>query len=165
MKGDFWGRCFSEKSLVFDFRKHKHFIKNVIIVQKELFDARCYRWPRFISGPYLQRRHRIWSNGSYRWNHFFYRATNTVPNAVTQEILEEKYQVAAERSYTYSFMMRRPIIWKVLKTNQKMSLELKYFLGSSQYMLVDNETTLEKFFSTQCLLLFIVKMKLLYKTI
>jgi dihydroorotase len=37
----------------------------------------------------------------------------TVPNAVT-EILEEKYQVAAERSYAnYSFMMERPmIIWK-----------------------------------------------------
>jgi hypothetical protein len=33
-------------------------------------------------------------------------------------------------------------------------------------MLVDNEATLEKIFSVhQCLLLFIVKMKLLYKTI
>ena len=31
---------------------------------------------------------------------------NTVPNAVTQEILEEKYQIASEKSYAnYSFMM------------------------------------------------------------
>jgi dihydroorotase-like cyclic amidohydrolase len=44
----------------------------------------------------------------------FIEQPNTVPNAVTQEILEEKYQVAAERSYAnYSFMMERPmIIWK-----------------------------------------------------
>jgi dihydroorotase len=36
----------------------------------------------------------------------FIEQPNTVPNAVTQEILEEKYQVAAERSYAnYSFMM------------------------------------------------------------
>jgi dihydroorotase len=44
----------------------------------------------------------------------FIEQPNTVPNAVTQEILEEKYQVAAERSYAnYSFMMGRPmIIWK-----------------------------------------------------
>jgi dihydroorotase len=64
----------------------------------------------------------------------FIEQPNTVPNAVTQEILEEKYQVAAERSYAnYSFMMERPmIIWKSSKTNQKMSLELKYFLGSSR---------------------------------
>jgi dihydroorotase len=49
---------------------------------------------------------------------------------VTQEILEEKYQVAAERSYAnYSFMMgaTNDNLEEVLKQIQKMSLELKYF--------------------------------------
>jgi dihydroorotase-like cyclic amidohydrolase len=58
----------------------------------------------------------------------FIEQPNTVPNAVTQEILEEKYQVAAERSYAnYSFMMERPMMGRVLKQIKKMSLELKYF--------------------------------------
>ena len=36
----------------------------------------------------------------------FIEQPNTVPNAVTQELLEEKYQIAAEKSYAnYSFMM------------------------------------------------------------
>jgi dihydroorotase len=60
----------------------------------------------------------------------FIEQPNTVPNAVTQEILEEKYQVAAERSYAnYSFMMgaTNDNLEEVLKQIQKMSLELKYF--------------------------------------
>ena len=36
----------------------------------------------------------------------FIEQPNTVPNAVTQEILEEKYQIAAQNSFAnYSFMM------------------------------------------------------------
>src|SRR5690606_12021925 len=36
----------------------------------------------------------------------FIEQPNTVPNAVTQELLEQKYQIAAETSYAnYSFMM------------------------------------------------------------
>jgi dihydroorotase-like cyclic amidohydrolase len=55
---------------------------------------------------------------------------------------------------------------EVLKQIQNVA-GIKIFLGSSTgNMLVDNEATLEKIFSVhQCLLLFIVKMKLLYKTI
>jgi dihydroorotase len=55
------------------------------------------------------------------------------------------------------------IIWKSSKTNQKNVAGIKIFLGSSTgNMLV--EATLEKYFRVhQCLLLFIVKMKLLYK--
>jgi dihydroorotase len=40
------------------------------------------------------------------WNYVFIEQPNTVPNAVTQELLEEKYQMAAQKSYAnYSFMM------------------------------------------------------------
>jgi dihydroorotase len=52
----------------------------------------------------------------------FIEQPNTVPNAVTQEILEEKYQVAAERSYAnYSFMMgaTNDNLEEVLKQIQK----------------------------------------------
>jgi dihydroorotase len=64
----------------------------------------------------------------------FIEQPNTVPNAVTQEILEEKYQVAAERSYAnYSFMMgaTNDNLEEVLKTNPKNVAGIKIFLGSS----------------------------------
>ena len=76
---------------------------------------------------------------------------NTVPNAVTQEILEEKYQIASEKSYAnYSFMMgaTNDNLEEVLKTNPKNVAGIKIFLGSSTgNMLVDDEATLEKIFS------------------
>ena len=76
---------------------------------------------------------------------------NTVPNAVTQEILEEKYQIAAEKSYAnYSFMMgaTNDNLEEVLKTNPKNVAGIKIFLGSSTgNMLVDDEAVLEKIFS------------------
>src|SRR3970282_228442 len=82
---------------------------------------------------------------------------NTVPNAVTQEILEEKYQIAAEKSYAnYSFMMgaTNDNLEEVLKTNPKNVAGIKIFLGSSTgNMLVDNEATLEKIFSSTPLLI------------
>jgi dihydroorotase len=48
----------------------------------------------------------------------------------TQEILEDKYQLAAEKSYAnYSFMMgaTNDNLEEVLKTNLKMLQESKYF--------------------------------------
>ena len=60
----------------------------------------------------------------------FIEQPNTIPNAVTQEILEQKYQIAAENSYAnYSFMMgaTNDNLEEVLKTNPKMWPELKYF--------------------------------------
>ena len=53
---------------------------------------------------------------------------NTVPNAVTQVILEEKYQIAAKTSYAnYSFMMggTNENLEEILKTNQKNDAGLK----------------------------------------
>jgi len=87
----------------------------------------------------------------------FIEQPNTIPNAVTQEILEQKYQLAAEKSYAnYSFMMgaTNDNLEEVLKTNPKNVAGIKIFLGSSTgNMLVDNEATLEKIFSSTPLLI------------
>lgn len=76
---------------------------------------------------------------------------NTVPNAVTQELLEEKYQLTAGRSFAnYSFSMggTNDNLDEVLKTNPRNVAAIKLFLGSSTgNMLVDNPETLEEIFS------------------
>jgi len=82
---------------------------------------------------------------------------NTVPNAVTQEILEEKYQIASKTSYAnYSFMMggTNDNLEEILKTNPRNVAGLKLFLGSSTGdMLVDSSASLEKIFSSTKLLI------------
>lgn len=82
---------------------------------------------------------------------------NTVPNAVTQELLEQKYQIAAQTSYAnYSFMMggTNNNLEEILKTNSKNVAGIKLFLGSSTgNMLVDNEQVLEKIFSSTPMLI------------
>lgn len=87
----------------------------------------------------------------------FIEQPNTVPNAVTQEILEEKYQIAAQKSYAnYSFMMgaSNDNLEEVLKTNPRNVAGIKIFLGSSTgNMLVDNEAVLERIFSATPLLI------------
>ena len=81
----------------------------------------------------------------------FIEQPNTVPNAVTQELLEEKYKIAAEKSLAnYSFMMggTNDNLEEVLKTNPRNVAGIKLFLGSSTgNMLVDNPETLENIFS------------------
>ena len=87
----------------------------------------------------------------------FIEQPNTVPNAVTQELLEQKYQIAAEKSYAnYSFMMggTNDNLEEILKTNPKNVAGLKLFLGSSTGdMLVDSSGSLEKIFSNTKLLI------------
>ncbi len=82
---------------------------------------------------------------------------NTVPNAVTQELLEEKYQIAAQKSFAnYSFMMgaTNDNLEEVLKTNPTNVAGIKIFLGSSTgNMLVDDEDVLEKIFSSTKMLI------------
>ena len=81
----------------------------------------------------------------------FIEQPNTVPNAVTQELLEGKYQIAAQKSFAnYSFMMggTNDNLEEVLKTNPRNVAGIKLFLGSSTgNMLVDNPETLENIFS------------------
>ncbi len=87
----------------------------------------------------------------------FIEQPNTVPNAVTQEILEDKYEIAAKKSFAnYSFMMgaTNDNLEEVLKTNPKNVAGIKIFLGSSTgNMLVDKEETLEKIFSSTPMLI------------
>lgn len=87
----------------------------------------------------------------------FIEQPNTIPNAVTQELLEDKYKIAAEKSYAnYSFMMggTNNNLEEVLKTNPRNVAGIKLFLGSSTgNMLVDNPETLEKIFSNTKMLI------------
>jgi dihydroorotase len=87
----------------------------------------------------------------------FIEQPNTIPNALTQEILEEKYQIAENNSFAnYSFMMgaSNDNLAEVLKTNPKNVAGIKIFLGSSTgNMLVDNEEVLERIFSSTPLLI------------
>ena len=69
---------------------------------------------------------------------------NTIPNALTQELLEEKYEMAANSSLAnYSFFMgvSNDNAEEVLKINDKRKdvCGVKIFMGSSTgNMLVDN---------------------------
>lgn len=81
----------------------------------------------------------------------FMEMPNTVPNTLTQELLEEKYQLAAQKSIAnYSFYMgaSNDNLEEVLKTDAAKVCGIKVFMGSSTgNMLVDNEQTLEHLFS------------------
>lgn len=87
----------------------------------------------------------------------FMEQPNTVPNAITQELLEEKYKIASEKSFAnYSFMMggTNDNLEEILKTNPRNVAGIKLFLGSSTgNMLVDNPQTLEKIFSSTKMLI------------
>ncbi|MGL4582078.1 MAG: dihydroorotase [Flavobacterium sp.] len=87
----------------------------------------------------------------------FIEQPNTVPNAVTQEILEEKYQIASVKSFAnYSFMMggTNDNLEELLKTNPRNVAGIKLFLGSSTgNMLVDRQDVLEKIFSSTSMLI------------
>ena len=81
----------------------------------------------------------------------FMEMPNTKPNAVTQELLQDKYDIAANSSIAnYSFFMgaTNDNIEEVLKTDRNQVCGVKVFMGSSTgNMLVDNEQTLTGIFS------------------
>lgn len=81
----------------------------------------------------------------------FMEMPNTKPNALTQELLADKYEIAANSSIAnYSFFMgaSNDNIEEVLKTDPTNVCGVKVFMGSSTgNMLVDNETTLTGIFS------------------
>lgn len=82
---------------------------------------------------------------------------NTVPNTLTQELLEEKYKLASTKSLAnYSFYMgvSNTNIDEVLKTDPSKVCGIKIFLGASTgNMLVDKRETLEEIFSkSKCLI-------------
>ena len=89
----------------------------------------------------------------------FMEMPNTNPPATTQELLENKYAIAAAGSVAnYSFFMgvANNNIEEVLKTNQKKNevCGVKIFMGSSTGdMLVDNYVTLTRIFGDSELLI------------
>ena len=80
----------------------------------------------------------------------FMEMPNTIPNVLTQQLLEEKYHLAAEKSLAnYSFYIgaSNDNLDEVLKTNPATVCGIKVFMGSSTgNMFVDNLETLNKIF-------------------
>lgn len=87
----------------------------------------------------------------------FIEMPNTVPQATTQALLQEKFDVAERTSYAnYSFMFggTNDNLEELLKTDPKNVAGIKLFLGSSTgNMLVDNAEVLEKIFSSTKLII------------
>lgn len=87
----------------------------------------------------------------------FMEMPNTVPNTVTQELLENKYIIASKESIAnYSFFMgaNNNNLKEVLKTDKKNVCGIKIFMGSSTgNMLVDNRTVLSDIFKNSSLLI------------
>lgn len=80
----------------------------------------------------------------------FIEMPNTLPQATTEELLEDKFSIAEETSYAnYSFMFggTNDNLSEIEKIDPKKVAALKLFLGSSTgNMLVDNEKVLEQIF-------------------
>lgn len=87
----------------------------------------------------------------------FIEMPNTIPQATTQELLENKFTIAKKTSYAnYSFMFggTNDNLEELLQTDPKTVAGIKLFLGSSTgNMLVDNVEVLEKIFSSTKLII------------
>jgi dihydroorotase len=89
----------------------------------------------------------------------FMEMPNTIPNALTLELLEEKYTIGANTSAAnFSFFMgtSNNNADEVLKASERLQdiCGIKIFMGSSTgNMLVDNYNTLEKIFSESAMLI------------
>ena len=87
----------------------------------------------------------------------FMEMPNTNPQALTQKLLEDKYQIAAEISianYTFFMGVSNDNLSEVLKTDPKTVGAIKIFMGSSTgNMLVDNKNVLEEIFAKSPMLI------------
>ena len=87
----------------------------------------------------------------------FMEMPNVNPPSVTQELLEEKYQIAARTSLAnYSFYMgaTNDNLDEVLRTDPRRVCGVKIFMGSSTgNMLVDSRATLERVFAESQMLI------------
>lgn len=87
----------------------------------------------------------------------FMEMPNTIPNVLTQELLQDKYDIASKQSIAnYSFFMgaSNENVEEVLKTNEDNVCGIKIFMGSSTgNMLVDNQKTLNNLFSRVSMLI------------
>tara|TARA_B110000003_G_scaffold172618_1_gene172167 strand:- start:7896 stop:9230 length:1335 start_codon:yes stop_codon:yes gene_type:complete len=87
----------------------------------------------------------------------FIEMPNTIPQATTQKLLQNKFDLAAQSSFAnYSFMFggTNNNLDELLQTDPKTVAGIKLFLGSSTgNMLVDNLEVLEKIFSSTKLII------------
>lgn len=87
----------------------------------------------------------------------FMEMPNTVPNTLTQELLQDKYDIASQKSLAnYSFYMgaSNDNLDEVLRTDPRNVCGVKVFMGSSTgNMLVDDEHTLERIFANSPMLI------------
>lgn len=87
----------------------------------------------------------------------FIEMPNTVPQATTQQLLQDKFDIAESTSFVnYSFMFggTNDNLEELLQTDPKTVAGIKLFLGSSTgNMLVDNLEVLEKIFSSTQLII------------
>ncbi|MFC3196371.1 dihydroorotase [Parapedobacter deserti] len=87
----------------------------------------------------------------------FMEMPNTVPNTLTQSLLQDKYDIAAKQSLAnYSFYMgaANDNLDEVLRTDPRNVCGIKVFMGSSTgNMLVDDEHTLEEIFGNSPMLI------------
>lgn len=87
----------------------------------------------------------------------FMEMPNTVPNTLTRDLLEEKYQIASKTSpANYSFYMgaSNDNLDELLRTDTANVCGIKVFMGSSTgNMLVDNPVTLEQLFAQSPMLI------------
>jgi len=87
----------------------------------------------------------------------FMEMPNTKPSSTTQQLLEDKYQIASKNAWAnYSFYMgaANDNYEEVMQTDIKKVCGIKIFMGSSTgNMLVDNQAVLEKLFANSpCLI-------------
>lgn len=87
----------------------------------------------------------------------FMEMPNTVPNTLTQVLLQNKYDIATKNSWAnFSFFMgvSNENLEEVLRTDKGNVCGVKIFMGSSTgSMLVDNPNTLEQVFSQSPMLI------------
>jgi len=87
----------------------------------------------------------------------FMEMPNTVPNTLTQELLQDKYDIASRNSLAnYSFFMgaSNDNLEQVLRTDTANVCGIKVFMGSSTgNMLVDNPQTLDNLFANSPMLI------------
>ncbi len=87
----------------------------------------------------------------------FMEMPNTVPNTLTQTLLQDKYDLASKKSLAnYSFFMgvSNDNYDEVMRTNPKTVCGIKIFMGSSTgNMLVDAPSTLERIFGNSEMLI------------
>ncbi len=81
----------------------------------------------------------------------FMEMPNTIPQSITNSLLEEKYDLASKKSlanYSFYFGATNDNIDELLKVDPKNVCGIKVFMGASTgNMLVDNPETLESIFS------------------